>query len=391
MSSRLWSRDFVVASFVNFMVGMIFYLLITSMAAYAVAQFHVGQAVAGFASSSFIVGAVFARIFTGKYMDFIGRKRLIVGSMIAFVLLGAAYIPAHNVGVLIVVRLLHGAAFGVNNTVVSAAVQSVIPHHRRAEGTGYFGMTISLATALGPFVAVEVSQRFGMMWVFILCVALSVVGTVLALLLAVEERTPSPEEQALKWNLHVSSIIDVRALPIAVIMALAGAAMSVVLSFLNEYARVLGEVSSTSWFFLVMATCTFTSRFFVGRIQDRYGDAVVMYPVFGFMLVAYVLLATANGAGMIVAAAVPLGLGFGSLMPCAQTIVVNQTTAARYGLAIATFFILLDTGTGIGPVAIGAVANLWGMRSMFWAGAVLVIIACAQYVLISRRQRKADV
>lgn len=388
--NRLWTGNFILASCVNFIAAMMFYLLMTSMASYAIREFGAGQAVAGFASSSFILGAVFSRMLAGKYMDFVGRKTLALVSMIAFIVLGAAYIPVDNIVVLIVIRLLHGAAFGLNNTVLSAAVQTMIPQHRRAEGTGYFGMTVSLAMALGPFVSVVMSQKYGMFWVFAVCVVLSTLGTILTLFLQVEERTPSREEQLLKWKFHITSFIDPRALPIASMMALCGISFSLVLSFLEGYSHQIGAAAGASWFFIVMAACTFTSRLFVGRIQDTYGDNVVMYPIFVLMAVSYVMLATAQGSGMVIAAAVPLGLGFGSVMPCAQAIVINQSDASRYALAVATFFILLDTGTGLGPVLIGGLANVWGPRSMYWAAVVLVACAAVVYVITTRRPRRPE-
>lgn len=384
--NRLWTGNFILASCVNFIAAMMFYLLMTSMASYAIREFGAGQAVAGFASSSFILGAVFARMLAGKYMDFVGRKRLALVSMIAFVALGAAYIPVDNIVVLIVIRMLHGATFGLNNTVVSAAVQTMIPAERRAEGTGYFGMTVSLAMALGPFVSVLMSQKYGMFWVFVVCVVLSSLGTILTLFVQIDERTPTPEEQRLKWDFHVTSFIDQRSIPIASMMALCGVAISLVLSFLESYSHTIGASAGASWFFVVMAACTFTSRMFVGRIQDRFGDDVVIYPIFVCMAIAYILLATAQGSGMVIAAAVPLGFGFGSLMPCAQAIVVNQSPAARYGIAVATFFIFLDTGTGLGPVLIGGLANMWGPRSMYWAAVVLVACAAVVYVMTTRRR-----
>ena len=73
-------------------------------------------------------------------------------------------------------------------------------------------------------------------------------------------------------------------------------------------------------------------------------------------------------------------------MPCAQAIVVNQSPAARYGIAVATFFIFLDTGTGLGPVLIGGLANMWGPRSMYWAAVVLVACAAVVYVMTTRRR-----
>ena len=79
-------------------------------------------------------------------------------------------------------------------------------------------------------------------------------------------------------------------------MALCGVAISLVLSFLESYSHTIGASAGASWFFVVMAACTFTSRIFVGRIQDRFGDDVVIYPIFVCMAIAYILLATAQGA-----------------------------------------------------------------------------------------------
>lgn len=41
---RLWSRDFILASLTNFLIAMVFYLLITAMALYAVDRFMASDA-----------------------------------------------------------------------------------------------------------------------------------------------------------------------------------------------------------------------------------------------------------------------------------------------------------------------------------------------------------
>ena len=159
--SRLWNKNFILSFSISLMGSLVFYMLLTSMAAYAVISFGAGQAAAGFASSSFVLGAVVSRVPAGKYLDFIGRKRVILLSSIIQILLSLAYIPTGTLDLFIAVRFLHGFAFGFNHTATSAAVQTVIPPHRRAEGTGYFGMATSLAMASGPFLAVTVSASHG--------------------------------------------------------------------------------------------------------------------------------------------------------------------------------------------------------------------------------------
>lgn len=378
-TSRLWTRDFVLAFGVNLAMSLTFYLLMTSMAGYAIERFGAGETVAGLASSAYIIGALIARIFAGKFLDFVGRKRMTLISLVVFVLAGVAYIPLADVWSVIAVRFIHGLAFGAGNTAVQASVQMLIPQARRAEGTGYFGTSTSLATAVGPFLAVYLAQHFGWSAIFWASAAFSVFGLVLALFIRLPERTPSADEQAAKWQLKPSSILDYRALRISAIMLLAGLAYSNVLAFLTSWATELGVPEAASWFFILFAVVMLVSRLFVGRIQDRRGDNVVMYPIFFLFALSFVIIALAQRGWVIVLAAVPMGLGFGSLFPCTQAIAVNVTSRERIGLAISTFFIMLDLGTGLGPVLLGSIVPVLGMQGLYLTCAGLVVLAGVVY------------
>src|SRR5699024_2269769 len=73
--ATLWTKDFIVGIGLSLSMSLVFSLLRPSMAGYAVARFSAGGAAAGFASSAFVLGAVVPRVITGKYLDFIGRRR----------------------------------------------------------------------------------------------------------------------------------------------------------------------------------------------------------------------------------------------------------------------------------------------------------------------------
>ncbi|WP_101651277.1 MFS transporter [Brevibacterium ihuae] len=384
---RLWTRSFVLAFAVNLSMSLTFYLLMTSMAGYAIDRFGAAETVAGLASSGFIIGALVARVFAGKYLDFIGRRRMILGALIVFVVCGLLYIPLAEVWAVIAVRVVHGIAFGAGNTAIMAAVQTVIPPARRAEGTGYFGTSTTLATAIGPFLAVLLAQQFGYAAMFLACALFSVAGCVLALGLRLPERTPSEEERADKWRLTLTSIIDLGALRIAAVMLLTGMAYSIVLAFLAGHAAGIGTPEAASGFFLLFALVMLVARLVVGRIQDRYGDDVVMYPIFALFTLGLVLIALADAGWMIVLAAVPMGLGFGSLFPSAQAIAVNVTAPHRVGLAISTFFIMLDLGTGLGPVLLGALVPGLGLSGVYLVCAGLVVAAAGVYFVFHGRHR----
>ena len=79
---RLWTAGFVLMWAGQFLISMNFYLLMTVMALYAMERFGTDEALAGVATSAFIVGAVLARLLTGKYMELLGRRRVLLAALV---------------------------------------------------------------------------------------------------------------------------------------------------------------------------------------------------------------------------------------------------------------------------------------------------------------------
>lgn len=379
MSQRLWTKEFFVALIVNLFMSSVFYMLLTSMALYAVSEFRASETMAGLTASGFIIGAVFGRLFSGKYLDFVGRRRLLVISMVLYFVASFAYIPIGNLGILIGLRIVHGAAFGAGNTAVVAGVQGIIPASRRAEGNGYFGTASTISTALGPFAAVYLSEHYGFTAVFLASSLCALGGLIASWFFTIPERELSPAEIAEKWRFSLNSFIDVGALRIGSIMLISGLAYATVLSFLSMHTEMLGIPDSSSAFFTAYAIVALLARLFAGRIQDKYGDNVIALPVFIAFGAGLFLIGIATTAVHITIAGVILGFGFGTLLPAMQSILVNQVPGARMGVATSTFFLLLDIGSGLGPVILGVLVEIVGFAAMFQGAALLAVIAAVLY------------
>lgn len=384
---RLWTRDFALVLVVNLAMAFIFYLLMTTMALYAAQRFGAQDSLAGFASSAFIVGAVAARAVGGKWLDVVGRRRTLLVSLVVFVVASLAYIPADSIGLLLTIRLLHGVAFGAGNTALATSVQTLIPPWRRSEGTGYFGLSATGATALGPLLAVLLVDSVGYEALFALCAGCSAVGLAVAAVLRLPERTLTDQEVADRWRLRPSDVVDPSALPIASIMLIAGGAYSGILAFLNSYARDLGAPAAAGGFFLAYALVVVGVRLVVGRIQDRRGDNAVMYPTILAFAAGLAVLGVATGPAQVVAAGVLVGCGFGALMPCAQAIAVASAPPERVAYATATFYLLLDVGTGVGPVLLGLVVAAAGFHTMYVVLAAVMLATTGLYHVVHGRRR----
>lgn len=141
-------------------------MLMVVMTAYALTVYEAPAAVAAFCASAFIVGTLFSRFTAAPLMEHFGRMPLLTVGCIAEVALTALYLLNEPIGALIGVRLVHGFAYGVCSTTIATVITSVVPPERKGEGIGYFMLSITLGSAIGPFAGIFLANNFGYPVVF---------------------------------------------------------------------------------------------------------------------------------------------------------------------------------------------------------------------------------
>src|SRR5690606_30035193 len=77
-AEKLWTKDFIIISGVNFFTHVVFYMMMVITAVYAMNAFGADRGTAGLATGIFVLASLVGRIFTGKYMDRAGHKRMLV-------------------------------------------------------------------------------------------------------------------------------------------------------------------------------------------------------------------------------------------------------------------------------------------------------------------------
>ena len=71
----LWTKDFILDTGINFLVYLIYYLLMVIIAVVAKNDLHASLAEAGLASGIFIVGTLIARLLAGQQIELFGRRK----------------------------------------------------------------------------------------------------------------------------------------------------------------------------------------------------------------------------------------------------------------------------------------------------------------------------
>ncbi|WP_043929642.1 MFS transporter [Bacillus sp. EB01] len=388
---KIWTKDFIVLITSNFFISLTFYLLMTSMALYAVKTFQSSQSSAGLAASIFIIGAVFSRLIAGKYVDVIGRKKTLYGGLALFLISSLLYFPVESLALLFVIRFVHGLAFGVVSTVLATAAMDSLPIARRGEGNGYFSLSSALATAVGPFLALFLSTNFGYNAIFLGGVIFSILALGSAMLGHVKEPTLTVQDRALlKSGFKPGDFFEMSAVPVSLIMVIAGIGYSSVVSFINSYAIEIDLTNAAAFFFVVYAIFLFISRPIAGKLFDSRGENTVIYPSLIMFAISLLLVGIAqNGLTLLLAGAL-LAFGFGTLMSSLQTVAVKVAPHNRIALAISTFYICLDGGMGIGPYIIGLIVPLVGFRGMYLILAAIVLSLVFLYYQLHGRKAAAE-
>ena len=106
-----------------------------------------------------------------------------------FVLSCLIYPILNSYALLVLVRFIHGAAFGVASTTISSTVITLIPLGRLSEGLGYISLAGTVSNAVGPLAAIQLSERASSLWVFGFTTICAIVALLSVLPMTVKERT----------------------------------------------------------------------------------------------------------------------------------------------------------------------------------------------------------
>lgn len=381
----LWTKNFVLVSAINFQLVLIFYLLVIVIIGYSVAELGATTAQAGLVSGLFIIGTLIGRFIVGKLLARFGQKLTLISGLAGFLLFSGLYFFQFDLDMLLVVRFMHGFMMGVASTVLGTIIAQIIPTTRRGEGIGYYSLSSTLGTAIGPFLAIWLMLHVGYETIFTISSAIAISCLIVSFIIRVPKNKINNKVEVLKGTKKdnwLSQFIEIKALPIAIIMLLASVCYSGVLSFITFYAKEIDLVETASLFFLMYAIAIMISRPFTGPLMDRKGENIIMYPAFIIMALGLILLSFSRESWMLLLSAALLGLGYGNIQSVCQTVAVKSTSVERMGFATSTFFICLDAGLGFGPYFLGMALNMISLAELYLYSSFAVLACIAVYYLL---------
>ncbi|MEN1894753.1 MFS transporter [Staphylococcus nepalensis] len=232
-SNKLWTKQFISVSLINFLLTLVFYLLMVTIATFAINLYQASMSQSRLVSGIFIIGGVIGRLFAGYFINKFGLKRLLLITIIICLAIIGIYFININVQFLILIRLLHGMAL----TIISSIATQIIPESRKSEGISYYSMSTTLATAFGPFLGILMIHYISFSILFSFCFAIMCIALIMSLFVKVpkvtEIKTASVNLE--KGTSFLKNIIEPSVIPVGLIILLLSFAYSGVLTYLNLY------------------------------------------------------------------------------------------------------------------------------------------------------------
>jgi MFS family permease len=371
---------------INFVVYLIYYLLMVIIAVVAKDQLKASLSEAGLASGIYILGTLMARLQLGKEIELYGRKRTLYFGIFFYLITTLMYFYIPNLTMMYIIRFLNGMAYGVISTATNTIIANCIPEERRGEGINYYGLSTSLAAAIGPFLGMLLMIVANFTVIIVTCVVLIVLCVIGCFALDVKEINLTAIQRKQMKKYTFDNYVESRVLIISVIGFLMGFAYSSVLSFLAAYTREINLADAGTFFFVVYAVVITVTRPITGVIFDRKGENYVLYPCYVCLAVGLFLLSITHTSPILLLAGVFVGLGYGTFMSNGQAVCIKLTPSHRVSVALSTYFVALDFGLGVGPYILGSLHSTLTFQNLYVVAACTAVICLILYYLLYGRR-----
>ena len=327
-------------------MAVAFYFMVPILPLFLSDNFSATEGQVGLVLSFYTIAALLIRPFAGYAVDTIGRYGIYVGSLLLFTLTFFGYPLATSILFVLILRFVHGLTWGSMSSAGSTIAVDLVPQKRRGEGIGIFGLSMTIAMAIGPLIAILITGDGGYNRLFFSAAAFSFLGLMLSLFVKV----PKIKKQKNKFSF--SSLIEKKALPVSLNMFFITIPYGGIISFIALYGRSI-NIESSGVFFLLLALGIAVSRIVSGKSFDRVGPKKISLLGLSLLVIGlFVLAFYKNEIGYHLAALV-LGFGFGILMATFQAIANHNVAAEKRGAANSTYLTFFDLGIGFGMLLVG--------------------------------------
>jgi len=371
---------------------------------YAV-SFGVDYVMAALAISIFAVGRLFADLPVGMLGDRIGRRPVLI---IGVVIIGAsAFLNAYATSFwqFLLYRLLEGIGSSMFLTMRVTMLQDILKPEERGRILGYFQAFMLIGSSSGPTIGGLTAQYWGLKAPFLVYGAGTIICLALAYFLIPEtgkahlSREGHPKEGtvfswvAIKRLFGNLTYLTACIATFTTFLERQGVRVTLIPLYssviLGLNAAEIGYVTSCAMFTNLLVVIP------VGYALDRIGRKKVLVPFLAGLVISSALFPFTTDFVTIALVCVVLGACESGTAQSPLTLASDATMNEPHGISMAVYRVFGDAGYVVGPIMVGALSDIYGLKIPFFAVAALILVSTvliqifAKETLVKKKKTEA--
>jgi MFS family permease len=378
-TNKIFTRDFVLNFFAQFLFSFVFSLLIPTLPIYLEKTGSTGAEI-GVLIGIFSLSSLIFRPFVGKALLRIPERSFMIAGTVIYTLSSIAYLFAKPFWPLLVLRASQGIGMTLFSTASLTFVTRISPESHRGKSIGYFYLSYNVAFVTAPSFGMFLINTFNFSILFLACAFFSACSFLISLKLNKTHGVPLEDEST-----QDQPFLSYEVLPPSILSFMASVMWGALSAFFPLFALSHG-IANPGPFFAVVAIILIFSRALGGNIFEIKPRERVIFPALSLLIIAMVVLIFSKTSPMFMVVAVIWGVGHAFIFPSLMNYAIDQASSPS-GPVIGTYTALSDFGSGIGPVIMGIILELTSYPAMFFCSALTGLIGLLYLYSIVRKKR----
>jgi MFS family permease len=310
----------------------------------------------------------------GILADRLGRKKILLPSILLFGISGFLCAYARNYDQLLILRFIQGtgaAALGMINVTL---IGDLYDGHRRATVMGLNASVLSIGTALYPAIGGALAV---IAWNYPFYLPLLALPVGIFILIGLKNPEPAHKQDFIKYlkntweTINKKNVWALFVLSILVFIILYGSLLTFFPLLMEEQFKANAFTIGMAMSIMSVVTALVSSQ--LGMLSKIITDRQLLIYSSLLYLVSMCIMAYGSSWTLIIISIIIFGLGHGLFIPNIQNMLVSYASINERAGFMSIFSMVLRIGQTLGPITVVVFYNLGGLRSAFLAGALVAL------------------
>lgn len=366
------------------------FMLYPFFALYLTEKFNIGMATVGILFAVFSVSGFVGSAVGGALTDRMGRKGVILFSLVLSSLsaLGMGYAP--TLGVFIAVSVIVGTLSNIGGPAHEAVVADLLPENKRAEGYGIIRVVFNLAVIAAPAVAgLLIAKSYVLLFVVDAIISLLAASVVLFFL---PETKPAahadakPETMQQTFAGYGKVFRDIPFVAFIVMSVMTALIYTNFNSTLGVFLRDVHNIPAIGYGYLISmnAVIVVIFQFWVARKLEKYKPMLMVALGTAFYGIGFGMYGITSTYTMFAVAMIVITIGEMVVSPFQQSLVASFAPEEMRGRYMAVSGLSWGMAFAIGPYFAGLLLDSPQPNFLWLACGILGVITVIGYIVLDK-------